>query len=91
MKLNEILKNNTSFQIVGGNPTITGADLKALIPFFNDIDEFVGKTIEVIESPDNLVTMKGVESLKENVTIQTLFLIDDDVYIRCTVDSIKSH
>jgi hypothetical protein len=90
MKLKEILKNNASFQLIGGNPTITGADLKSLIPFFNDIEEFQGKHVEVIESPDNLVTMKGIESLQENIKIQTLFLIDNDVYIRCTVDSIKN-
>jgi hypothetical protein len=89
MKLKEILKNNVYSHFDGTNPTLTGSGLKALKPFFNDIEEFNGKTIEVIDTLDGLVTVKGVENLRENVKIQTLFLIDDDVFIRCTADSLK--
>jgi hypothetical protein len=90
MKLHEILKNNTSSQLEGTNPTLTGQGLKVLIPFFNDIEEFKGKNIEVIETIDNLVTIKGTVNLQENIKIQTIFLIDDDVFIRCTPDSLKN-
>jgi hypothetical protein len=89
MKLKEILKNNVYSHFDGTNPTLSGSGLKALKPFFNDIEEFNGKTIEVIDTLDGLVTVKGVENLRENVKIQTLFLIDDDVFIRCTADSLK--
>jgi hypothetical protein len=88
MKLYEILKNNTSSQLEGTNPTLTGQGLEVLIPFFKDIEEFEGKNIEVIESVDNLVTVKGTANLQENIKIQTIFLIDDDVFIRCTPDSL---
>ena len=88
MKIYEILKNNTSSQLEGTNPTLTGQGLEVLIPFFKDIEEFEGKNIEVIESVDNLVTVKGTVNLQENVKIQTIFLIDDDVFIRCTPDSL---
>ena len=91
MKLYEILKNNTSSQLEGTNPTLTGQNLEVLIPFFNDIEEFEGKNIEVIESVDNLVTVKGTVNLQENVKIQTIFLIGDDVFIRCTPDSLKNN
>jgi hypothetical protein len=90
MKLYEILKNNTSSQLEGTNPTFTGQGLEVLIPFFNDIEEFEGKNIEVIETIDNLVTIKGTVNLQENIKIQTIFLIDDDVFIRCTPDSFKN-
>jgi hypothetical protein len=90
MKLYEILKNNTNLQLEGTNPTLTGQGLEVLIPFFKDIEEFEGKNIEVIESVDNLVTVKGTVNLQENVKIQTIFLIDDDVFIRCTPDSLKN-
>jgi hypothetical protein len=90
MKLKEILKNNVYSHFDGTNPTLTGSGLDAITPFFNDIEEFNGKNIEVIHSLDNLVTVKGVENLGENVKIQTLFLIDDDVFIRCTSDSLKT-
>lgn len=89
MKLKEILKNNVYSHFDGTNPTLSGSGLKALTPFFNDIEEFNGKNIQVIDTLDGLVTVKGVENLRENVKIQTLFLIDDDVFIRCTADSLK--
>jgi NDP-sugar pyrophosphorylase family protein len=90
MKLYEILKNNTSSQLEGTNPTLTGQGLEVLIPFFKDIEEFEGKNIEIIDSVDNLLTVKGVENLQENIKIQTIFLINNDVFIRCSSDSLKT-
>jgi hypothetical protein len=89
MKLNELLENNVYSHFDVSNPTLTGSNLKVLTPFFNEIEEFKGKNIEVIESDDNLVTVIGTDFLQENIKLQSVFLLNGDIHIRCTKDSLK--
>lgn len=42
------------------------------------------------ETYPKLSTIKGFDGLKDNIKIYSIFLQNDDIYVRCSEDSIKT-
>ena len=59
--------------------------------FFEDFEELNGQTIEIIEESNlkKLITVKGFDCLNEKIGLNAIFLLNDDVFVRCTEDSVR--
>jgi hypothetical protein len=89
MKLKELLGQIIPVYGMSSGPGLTGEELNNLVPLFQGIEEFEGKNVEVVENVGDLVTVIGTDSLQENIKLQSVFLLNGDVHIRCTKYSLK--
>jgi hypothetical protein len=82
MKLKEFLEMNSHYEL-------NTNQLHDLKHFFKDIDEFKGKTVNIIDEPTNIIMTKNYNILKENISIHKLLLCSDEVQIICSKNSIN--
>jgi hypothetical protein len=94
MKIKEYLKDLTHNHItlIKG---LVGEQLIALEPYFDNIEELKDKNITIIdplnqnENDPLLINVKGFDDLKKDIQLYSIYLEGDDVFVRCTVNSLK--
>ena len=74
---------------------LVGEQLRALEPYFSNIEELKDRNIEIIDvlnqndSDPLIINVKGFDDLKKDIQLYSIYLEEDDVFVRCTVNSLK--